>query len=82
MTAASDAREGTVSAAISFFDSRLTGNIHLTASTGNAPAWSSGLGKSRSRRHGGQRPAFDKRYALRHYKKYEESHEVFKELYY
>ena len=44
MTAASDAREGTASAAIPFFDSRLAGIIHQTASTGNAPARSSGLG--------------------------------------
>ncbi len=28
------------------------------------------------------RLAFDKRYALKHYKKYEESYEVLKELYY
>ena len=27
-------------------------------------------------------PPFDKRYALKHYKKYEESYEVLKELYY
>jgi hypothetical protein len=47
-----------------------------------AGGWDSGLGKSRSHRHGGQPPAFDKPYALRHYKKYEESYEVLKELYY